>query len=59
MDLLAWNLPGYTLIMSRSERNREKKRKQPIEFLNARVEDFKLFKEEKEKESINYTYTKV
>jgi len=44
--------------LSRSERNREGRHEQLIKFLNVRVEDSKLFEEKKEKESINYTFTR-
>ena len=45
--------------MSRSEWNRKGKREQPVKFLNARVEDSKLFKEEKKKkEFINCAFTR-
>ena len=45
--------------MSRSERNRKERREQPVGFLDVRVEDSKLFKEEEEeKESINCAFTR-
>jgi len=44
--------------MSRSERNREKRREQLVRFLNVRIEDFKLFKEKEEKEFTNCAFTR-
>jgi len=45
-------------LLSRSERNRKGRREQPVGFLNARVENSKLFKKKEEKESINYAFTR-
>ena len=42
--------------MSRLKRNRKGRREQLIKFLNVRVKDSKLFKKEKKKEFINYTF---
>jgi len=53
---LSFNLIIFSFI-SRSERNRKERREQPVRFLNTKVEDSKLSKEEKEKESTNCAFT--
>ena len=42
--------------MLRLKRNREGRREQFVRFLNVRVEDFKLFEKEEEKEFINCAF---